>query len=235
MNKLLDRSFDSEFGKVEHLVWYPWVGKGYKDGLHKVLIIGESQYATTENGAYDEETAASFLQNKETTREFVYNTITKEVIPARFYNMLLSTFISDNQKESFWNNVSLYHFFQEPDKAVSNNRHSKEECLKAWNLWRKIIEILQPDICIFCGTGLARHYAAWNESIGKKSDWQDVPADFCRPNQQPPIRGKFDISPAKTTNLLFINHPSSHGYSPEKWHEFLKQQLPGAMKWLDQQ
>ncbi|WP_303207012.1 hypothetical protein [Bacteroides oleiciplenus] len=235
MNKILDKSFDSEFDKIKNLTWYPWVGKDYKDAHVKVLIIGESQYATTEDGRPDDETAADFKSNKATTREFAYNTITKEVNPAKFYNNLLKTFVPDENIEIFWNKVSFYHFFQDPDEAVSSNKHLKKECLKAWSLWREIIEILQPDICVFCGVGLGKYYEQWNETIGKEFNWQDIQTDFCKGNHQPPIFGRFDITSIKMANLLFINHPSSRGYSPDRWHDFLKQQFPEVMKWLNRE
>ena len=233
MNDILDKSFDSEFDKIENLVWYPWVGKDYKNAHIKVLIIGESQYATTEDGKPDDETAADFKNNKATTREFAYNTITRKVNPAKFFHNLLNNFVSDENIEILWSKVSFYHFFQETDEAVSSNRHLKKECLKAWNLWREIIKLLQPDVCVFCGVGLGKYYEQWNRTIGKEFNWQDIQTDFCKENHQLPILGRFDITPTKMVNLLFINHPSSPGYSPALWHDFLKQQLPETMKWLN--
>ncbi|MFR3328644.1 MAG: hypothetical protein ACLTSL_00495 [Odoribacter splanchnicus] len=229
MDKILDKSFDDEFDKIRNLVWYPWVGKGYKNSPCKVLIIGESQYAVTEDKKYDEDTANAFNKNKETAREFVYNTVTREILPAKFYTNLLNTFISAEQTSAFWNKISFYHFFQTTDKAVSGNNHLKEECLNAWNLWREVIEVLQPDVCIFCGIGLRKFYETWN----KKADWKDVEAAFVKENQQLPIQGKFSISPDKIVDLLFIHHPSAPGYSPGRWNEFLKQQLPEMMQWLN--
>lgn len=228
MSEILDKSFDGEFDKVKNLAWYPWVGKCYKDSPCKVLIIGESQYAVTEEGNYDIETANVF-KNKETAREFVFNTLTREFAPAKFYINLLNTFVSIDQTVTFWNKVSFYHFFQKTDKAVSGNKHSKQECLGAWDLWRDIIEILQPDICIFCGIGLRNFYDKWNSN----ADWKDVRVAFCKEKQQHPIQGKYNVIPDKIVNFFFIHHPSSRGYSPDLWHKFLKEQLPEMMEWLN--
>lgn len=234
-NKMMSNSFDSEFDRIENLTWFPWVGKDYKSAPCKILIIGESQYATQEGGEFDKETAEAFLRNKETTREFAYNSIAKEEKPAKFYRNLLDTFLLDRNVEAFWNKVSFYHFFQRPDKAVSSNTHLKKEWLEAWSLWQKIIGVLHPDICIFCGVGLRRFYEEWNESIDKEANWYDIKVDFCKENRQPPIRGEFEITAADITQLLFINHPSSRGYSPECWREFLKRQLPEVMDWLNEE
>lgn len=233
MNDILNRKHDSLFNKIEHLTWYPWVGKEYEDAAYKVLIIGESQYATDENGEYDEDTGKHFRENKDTTREYVYNTIELKDAPAKFYMSLLRTFgVSNDNLFSFWSKVSYYHFFQMPDESVSGNTHLKKERFEAWNRWLEIIEVLQPHICIFCGTGLRGFYKEWNDMNGRNTEWWDVQSGFYDAGQQP-IRGNYHIDPSHTVELLFIKHPSSRGFSSEQWNKFLGQQFPEAMEWLN--
>lgn len=233
MNDILDKKQDPLFNKIENLAWYPWVGRGYEDAVYKVLIVGENQYVTDENGEYDEDTDRYFRENKDVTREYVYNTIELKEPPAKFYINLLRTFgIPNNNRLSFWSKVSYFHFFQLPDKSVSGNDHSKKERFEAWNRWLKIIEILQPHICIFCGTGLRAFYDKWNEVNGRNTEWWNVESGFYSIGEQP-IIGKYNINPLHMVELLFIRHPSSRGFSSEQWNKFLGQQFPEIMEWLN--
>lgn len=224
-----DKSFDQQFKQIKGLRWYPWVGAGYKEALQKVLIVGDNLYAVDENGVYDEETARDFLSNRETAREYIVESMEEGKRHAKFYDRLADTFVSKDQIEHFWNKVAFVHFFQNPDNQVSGNAHNKGERMEAWNRWQELSEVLCPNICIFCGKGLEKYYEEWNESIGKSADWQDV----YKGGQQPVRRGS-TIAGGHRTDLIFIHHPSSRGFAAEQWHEFLKQQFPEMMAWLNE-
>lgn len=233
MEQILDRSFDEQFDRIQDLVWYPWVGKEYATSPHKILLVGESQYATDENGDHDAPTDKAFREDKETTRYYAGNTMTLKETPAKFYLNLLRTFgVSDELREVFWSKVAYYHFFQNPDVAVSGNVHPAAERMKAWNLWAEVIDVLRPDICLFCGLGLGRNFESWNRKRGREADWEDVASEFYERGQQP-IRGRFEVNSTSSTELWFISHPSSRGFSADNWHCFLQRQLPEEMEWLN--
>lgn len=224
-----DKSFDSDFAQIAGLSWYPWVGAGYKEAKQRVLVIGDNLYAVDENGDYDEETARDFLSNRETVREYVEESRDPKKWHAKFYDRLTDTFVSEDRIDRFWNKVAFVHFFQQPDGRVSGNGHGKTERMAAWSRWQELVEVLRPDICIFCGTGLGRCYEEWNRSMGKEADWWDVESGIYKGGQQP-IRGVFTTAGGHRAELVFMRHPSSRGFSSERWHEFLKGQFPDVME-----
>lgn len=71
MKEILDKSFDSEFDKIENLTWYPWVGKDYKEGTRKILVIGDSHYSVDCEGCFDQECYDDFMSTKETSRNIL--------------------------------------------------------------------------------------------------------------------------------------------------------------------
>ena len=51
---LCDKNFDNEFDSVNLLLRYPWVGVNYTNSKHHVLLLGDSHYATNDDGTHSE-------------------------------------------------------------------------------------------------------------------------------------------------------------------------------------
>ena len=65
--------------------------------------------------------------------------------------------------------------------------------------------------------------------MGIKCTIEDMPIKI---NRTHPRKGNIVLSEAYALDLYFIHHTSQY-YSPDQWNEFLKQQLPDAMEWLN--
>ncbi len=226
----LDSRFDEQFSKIENLTWHPWVGKDYVNSKRKVLLVGQSQYATDEKGNFDENTAQDF-KKETTTREYAYNTISLEEEPAKFYNQLFKIFeVYDKGRKEFWSKVAYYHFFQDVDKQVSANKHLKQERMSAWKTWGNIVDLIKPDICIFLGKGMYHYYDIWSNENNIRFEWKDIENTgfACKP-----IKGIFENNNTSlNVKFLFIKHPSWI-FDVKGWNNFLKEQIPEIMQFLN--
>jgi hypothetical protein len=52
---LCDKNYDSEFDNINLLLRYPWVGINYKNSDYHVLLLGDSHYASNEDGTHSTE------------------------------------------------------------------------------------------------------------------------------------------------------------------------------------
>lgn len=214
--------FDKEFDKIDTLTWYPWVGDGYKDTDTKILVIGESHYATYEDGEYDEDTDKAFCKNKNITREFVKENVIFENPKIKFYRNMPKFLTGDqiSNKELF-SQISFYNFIQRPAKRVRGDL-KREDFNSAWFTWLETIKILRPTACIFCGISMQKQFLEVNRSISKSPCWEDIEGtNFTHIGKKiRPIKGKFIVDASYSTDLLFVQHPSAMN-NPLDWNKFL--------------
>lgn len=188
MKTFLNTQFDKDFGKIENLIWYPWVGKNYGERDFKILVIGESQYAVDEEGAFCEETSDAFLNNKETSREYFFDAIEQSDETKNFYTSLFKTYfeeVSESRLKSFAKNISFYHFYQTVDKKVSSNDRNKVERLISWRIWSEVVNTLKPDLCIVHGMMMYKYFDVFCDNNDKDYQWEDVDSGFYKKGQQP--------------------------------------------------
>lgn len=229
MNEILDQSFDFEFDKIKNLTWFPWVGKDYKDAPYKVLIIGESLYATNEK-EYDKEADEAFKQDKNTIRELSDNAIKGN--GKKFYLNQSPLFIGKyGGLNQLYAKIAFYDFIQRPAHAVSGDIKNPD-FMNGWKCWYELVKVLQPDICIFCGLSIKKQFPEFSQQLGVDPQWKDIKeSDFYNLGKRIfPIKGCFVIEDHEI-NMLFIQHPSRMT-DITQWHDFLKQQIPEAIEWL---
>lgn len=230
MKEILDKSFDSEFDKIENLTWYPWVGKDYTFNKRRVLVIGESHYvnenADENNGKREQE----LLSDNTHTRDCLYEVLIDKSWNNRTYSRLMEALydrgiIPDNK--TALSKIAYYNFIQTPMDYTVRERPNSSHYITAWECFLKVITILYPTDCIFIGVESISLFEEFMKKCGVP--YTEINTLEKRNNTYPQrtsIKLNHDI------NIVFIKHSSAF-FSPEQWHEFLKQQLPEAMKWLN--
>ena len=94
---LCDKQYDAEFDSIKLLERYPWVGINYANNNCRVLVLGDSHYATEEDGSFSQEEYDNFKNNKDSTRGII-STVIGNLISGKptwkMYDGLLKTFIT---------------------------------------------------------------------------------------------------------------------------------------------
>lgn len=109
MENIYQTKHDDNLRQISSLKWLPWIGEDYENQEIKLLVVGESHYAS---GVHEEK-----YNNKQYTR-----IIHKETAVLRNYykikvyaNFHRAMFGNDNfDAVKFWNTASYYNFIQRP-------------------------------------------------------------------------------------------------------------------------
>ena len=134
---------------VSQLKRLPWIGRNYINNEPKVLILGDTHYAINMDGSFSEEGYQEFMQ-EESTINIVKCAL--EEGPWSFFSGLHRLFhlTNDNDLKKFWSNVAFYNFVQEvmhsKDSIPSDDNFSE-----AWICFCDVIDIINPDFCLFLG------------------------------------------------------------------------------------
>ena len=229
---LCDNHFNSEFDNVKSLGRYPWVGINFSRNDHRVLILGDSHYATDENGEFCQKEYDNFVNNKESTRNIVncvINNVCNGETTWSMFDGLLKTIIDvspDNVKD-FWSKVAFYNFIQEPMKSVNARPRAKDKKI-GWHCLAEVAKIIHPTFILIVGIRNWYGMHVLDEmNIGHELTWdkensisRTIPA-FGRiffPNEEIP---------------LAIIHHTSQGYNVNNWREYLHHVVPNVMSFLE--
>ncbi len=212
--------YDNNLRQISSLNWLPWIGKNYDTQELKLLVVGESHYAS---GVHEQK-----YNNKQYTRIIHKETAVKRnyydiKVYANFHRAL---FRNDNfDSEKFWNKTAYYNFIQ---RAMLSNtaRPTNEDYKNGWQNFIEISKILEPDICIFLGTTSARYF--WKTMKQLKITYV-TPKNHQKISNTIPKTAKV-ISNEKKIKLIFIKHPSQY-FSWSKWNIFLKSEMPKYFVW----
>lgn len=223
---LLDKSFDSEFTKINTLKHNPWVGKNYRNSPYKVLILGESHYTTNEDGTFCREEYDRCLKDRNYTRE-VINSVIKEDYSWSMYDGLHKLFCisSQNDRVEFWSKIAFFNFIQEPMKS-SNQLASDENYKDAWFCLHDVFDVLHPDICIFLGV-TDWYCNGYLKQKGIKCDIIDEP----KTGNCTPWRLEMTTLNEFKAKGYAIRHPS-RGFSASTWRNFLLERIPSTIDFL---
>lgn len=145
----------------------PWVGSAYwTSGIHglRLLVLGESQYVSpeTSDAEFNERpTPECSSSTQAIVRELAldrrnpfFTKITKLVlgVPA-------GTWVSDEQRVSFWQNVAFYNYVQCWIRAA-RRRPTESMWLEAQRPLLQTIEELKPHVLLVLGNELAQRLPA---------------------------------------------------------------------------
>jgi hypothetical protein len=131
----------------------------------------------------------------------------------------LQAYPSSEIKTILWEHVSYYNFIQKILDSSNDRNISDIEWENSWNIFYKIINILRPTHCLFCGVGIADSF---------KNSGNEFQISEAKNKKSPDIsnlRPVFERKNKDKTSLLFIRHPSAY-FSWNKWGEFVEKQWP---------
>ena len=229
---LCDRQFDMEFDKITLLERYPWVGCDFSKSSCRPLILGDSHYATDDDGNPSDEEYKNFKKNKESTRGIINNVIDdkcKGDTTWKMYEGLLKTFmeVSSENVKSFWSKVAFYNFIQEPMKH-KDEKPSLEFIADGWRCLADVINVLRPTSILIIGV---RNDCCSDKINRKRIKLEDFKDDVDHKiNRCAPRIGKIifgdDIIP-----ITLIKHTSQR-YSCDLWRGYLEERDPKMMDYL---
>ncbi|NOZ36021.1 MAG: hypothetical protein GXO80_12075 [Chlorobi bacterium] len=220
------RESDQKFKEIEGLKWFPWIGKNYDKipQKNRLLIIGESHY---HDGKIE-----SIKKHK--TPYYTRIAIDEFAVNRNYYNIKiyknlhLCLFGNDEFKsESFWNSVSYYNFVQNV-MNTNKGRPNFHDFLKGWTLFFKMIDIINPSICLFVGVESSKSLNLGIETF----------KNFSINNIE--VHDKISGTYPRTTNIynekkytyqtIFMQHTSSR-ISWKKWNRFLNDKIGNQLNW----
>ena len=219
---LCDKNYDSEF----ILLRYPWVGRNFASSKPRVLLLGDSHYATNEDGSHSEEDEIRFKTDKESTRETINCAIEnfcEQGSSWKMFNGLLSTFTNTTPEsvKTFFGKVAFYNFIQEP-MEYSDSKPTDRQKMEGWQCLAKVIEILKPDYIILFG--IRNWYGLESQKMGILK-WEGIKISNCKP-----ATGSINTSIGNTPFALI--HHTSQGYNPLLWRNYLKEKAPEIVSFL---
>ena len=223
---LCDNQFDAKFDKIELLERYPWVGINYDNSNCRVLILGDSHYATEEDGRFSQEEYDNFKYNKDSTRGIIRNVIgdfNRGEPTWKMHDGLLKTFITtspENVKE-FWSKVAFYNFIQEPMKSC-DEKPQNGQIENGWRCLVDVANVIHPTFIVMFG--IRNWFGMEQLGIGEL-EWENRIVNRCKP-----AIGKIYCHDANIP-LAIIKH-SARYYSPSIWHDYLQEKAPEVMSFF---
>lgn len=232
MNTLQNNEFDEQFNNVENLKWLPWVGEDYCNipSEKKLLIVGESHYLPSKDEPWYEE-----VKKREFTRNFVFKQINNpnndmEKILINTQRVLYNCEPTVDQKYKLWNSVSYYNFVQRELESVMH-RPVKVDYEKGWRSFFKIVNILNPALCLFCGVSASDYNGVMKEEA-EKNGYTHVRANSLMNKIGRVSPRKISIfQNEKEITILFIQHPS-RGFIFSDWSQFVQHNMKDYTEWL---
>ncbi|MBI3501741.1 MAG: hypothetical protein HY063_08095 [Bacteroidetes bacterium] len=222
-----DTNFDKQFKQIEKLTWLPWVGKDYSilPTNRKLLLVAESNYDWHEEGSVDDLADSNF------TRWIInHDGIEGSDFYRRIMRNIEKALFNDNprkeQKIKLWESVGYYNIVQRY-METPNHRPTYDDFSIGWDTFFKIIGILQPEYCLFCGVTASNSFQAFEKNSFNADNIQCLD----KVDNVYPRIAKVTSKEGHTTKLVFIKHPSKY-FSWESWAEFIEQQMGEYTAWL---
>lgn len=229
---LCDNQYNDDFDRVNLLGRYPWVGINYSKSDYRVLIIGDSHYTVDDKKNYSEEEYKICKENKDYTREvirYVINDACERKPTWTMFRNLINTFTSytPDEVKYLWSKVAFYNFIQEPMKQISQ-KPTREESRIGWRCFYDVVNILEPDFCVFIGKRSKNEI----DTIKTLGGSYNIIKDEDKCNRIYPYYGEIETTEKHKTRYRIIKHTSRY-YSPEVWHQYFRNKEPDLIKQLD--
>ncbi len=236
---LCSHQYDKEFNK-HNFKWLPWVGKNYNE--HRILILGASHHAIwdkeklksmppggKESDEYISKIRDSIDEDKNFHRDITYHHgITKTECCKRWLwwhfsdAMLASYRCNETEREKLWSSLAFANAIQETMTKNTATITSKGRGKEAWEKFQELVKIIKPKIVICWGSAVINHWG-WKNYVNVR--WDETISGVS------PKHADMEIDGHKL-RFLAVRHPS-HGFSSEKWGEYLMSKFPkeiGALR-----
>jgi len=238
MNPFLEDKFDDRFKALQNqLHWLPWVGKDYlKCPLgKKLLIVGESHYVPLNENAedgYNDETWTRMFILKEGLKQSPW--YSGNPISPLINNTEKVIFWDDNEatdefKRKLWSSVAYFNIIQRLLNS-KDFRPSKEDWQLGWRVFLIVVEILLPDIVLFCGVEASNQRDAFDSALLDYNYNNDGIKRYTKIGNTYP-RTTTISHDEKNLPLIFIKHPSMNP-PIHSWAEFIFNHISDYLKWI---
>jgi hypothetical protein len=222
----MNTSIDLALKKIDSLFWLPWVGPEYQNIVSpkmKLLVVAESHYDWGEDGARDD------LEDRRFTRWFVTENAINS--PDKIMNVLRNAeraiygaHPTKDQKLRLWNSACYYNFVQTILDS-KDHRPADKDYEIGWNTFFRIVDVLMPDYCLFCGVQASNWVYYFNQALllnnYRSSGFKKYDKIGSTYPKTTTITGNF----GKSSKLLFIRHTSRY-FSWKRWSVFVNDQMP---------
>ncbi|MDR1937348.1 MAG: hypothetical protein LBQ73_02470 [Tannerellaceae bacterium] len=231
----LSNEFDLQFAQIENLTRYPWVGENYSNAKRRFLIVGESH-----NIKEKEEQVK--IKREETqhdcnhTRNCLFQVLVDHSWTNSTFRNLMKALCDRGvipEDSMALKKIAYYNFIQRSltYTVTEKERPNDIDYKIAWKCFSQTVEILKPTDCLFVGVESDRGFGNVMEEL--QIPYRPVKKLEVINGSYPRI-AYMTLSCGYELKIVFIKH-SSRYFSPQKWHDFLKKQLPGAMAYLNEQ
>lgn len=215
------------------LCWIPWVGRDYSKQEHRLLVVGESHYASNNELPPSKQMCDidDVAADKDVTREIVYESRICNFWSTPTLTNLNKVLVGCNNFDgrNVWNKIAFYNFIQRPMKTVSE-RPKGEDFAGGWRVFVDVVKVVNPTVCVFIGNTAANFF---NEAMAT-----------------------LNITHEKVTLAKFINHAwakksavtiedcsipiysirhTGRYFSWKVWHQYLSEEEPELMSFLKSQ
>jgi hypothetical protein len=185
----------------------PYEGPNYSESKFKLLVLGESHYASelinkssdpeqiSRRLNFTNEIVNKYLNYKSNTGLFErwMNTFTK------FANVLSQKKLSNNELIDFWSSVAFYNYIQVPTPGPGISP-TKQDFENSFDAFKKVCMKLRPTFIIFWGERLYKNFPKGYYRTEKIDDTLSLNIL------------KFDIE----IPFMYVLHPSSKGFNLQK-------------------
>lgn len=226
MEKYYDDSIDEKFLLLDDIKYLPWIGSNYfsEKNNRKILLILESVYNWGEDDQTKKE-AEEMLGKNDFVRKLIkeqglFFTCGEEGRPKSLMARGIEKSIlgkkdsSNSEKEKLWTDIAFHELVQRP--LNKNERPGKEDYQKGADLLKKIVDLIDPKLCIFYGTDYRKLESIKNSF--NVSD-NDITCEQ-KINRAIPRILKIESKKGGKFKIIMVKHPSSF-FSWDKWNSFI--------------
>lgn len=212
------------------LSWLPWIGKDYPNSGTKVLLVGESHYASGSNFSNLEQMCAvdSTADYENFTREVIWESIIQKRWSSPTFDNINRILVGSNNfpGRQLWNKIAFYNFVQRPMKTC-NERPTRHDYDSGWRNFMDVIKIIEPSVCIFIGVSATNFFddAMSNLDVEHSNVVLDTFLNSCWAREATVTLN------GKEIHIHSIRH-AGHHFSWKSWKEYLEQKLPETMTFL---
>ena len=234
-NNLIDNhssEFDIDLNNAMRngLCWLPWIGKYYNEQAIKILVVGESHYASNKNRTEIQKDCDvdRVADDKDFTRAVIYESRIMRWWSNTTYDNVNFALTGRNNFDGrkLWNKIAFYNFIQRPMRTV-NERPLAEEFAAGWRNFVDVVKVIKPSICIFIGNSAANFF---NEAMATLNV-QYTPAKGIKFVNGAWAKHSSLTIDDYTLHIHSIRH-AGRFFSWGSWNEYLHGAIPEAMSFL---
>ncbi len=132
----------------------PWVGENYNSQTPKILVLGESHYASPDEykSSFTREVIEKCAVNAGKGRLPYFTKIAQILLNKQTYEVIDAV-----SRKALWGRIAFYNYVQNFVGGKSRIRPTSEMWTKAEEALKYVLDDLQPDIVIVTGIALAYH------------------------------------------------------------------------------